>query len=240
MFRLRICHQKQGRLRFLSHLEMAGALERAVRRAGLPVALRGKYSPHLRLSFGPSLPVGVSSAHEYFDLFLTENLMEAEVLGRLQPELPTELAVLGAAYVPNRAPSLTELIDLAVYEVTVLSTAFISSSSAMPAKRESLRRKIESLVSGEVELARKGKKRQVSLAKAVDYWKLTKSTTSAVELELGLVLGGTDNIRPQEFVDLTFGHPSHPPRIHRKALYAKLEEDFLNPLFYVGVQGLRG
>ena len=36
-FRLRVCYEKTGRLRFLSHLEVVRAVERAIRRAALPL-----------------------------------------------------------------------------------------------------------------------------------------------------------------------------------------------------------
>ena len=47
LFRLRMTFCKQGRLAMLSHLEVARALERAVRRAGLPFAVSQGFSPHM-------------------------------------------------------------------------------------------------------------------------------------------------------------------------------------------------
>ena len=58
-FRLRVSFVKQGRLAMLSHLELARALERAVRRAKLPYAVSNGFSPHMRIAFGAALPVGV-------------------------------------------------------------------------------------------------------------------------------------------------------------------------------------
>ena len=45
LFRLRVGYCKQGRLALLSHLEIARALERAVRRAALPFAVSQGFSP---------------------------------------------------------------------------------------------------------------------------------------------------------------------------------------------------
>ena len=59
VFRLRVTYRKAGRLSMLSHLEVTHALERAVRRSGLPFALTQGFSPHMKLSFGSALPVGV-------------------------------------------------------------------------------------------------------------------------------------------------------------------------------------
>ena len=64
IFRLRLTFAKQGRLAMLSHLEVARALERTVRRAGLPYAVSQGFSPHMLIAFGAALPVGVGGTHE--------------------------------------------------------------------------------------------------------------------------------------------------------------------------------
>ena len=71
LFRLRMTFCKQGRLAMLSHLEVARALERAVRRAGLPFAVSQGFSPHMKIAFGAALPVGVGGTHELADLQMT-------------------------------------------------------------------------------------------------------------------------------------------------------------------------
>jgi hypothetical protein len=55
---VRFTFEKRGRLRFLSHLELAALFQRAFRRAGLSVAHSQGFNPHPRISFGPALPVG--------------------------------------------------------------------------------------------------------------------------------------------------------------------------------------
>lgn len=56
LFRLRVTFRETGRLAMLSHLELARALERAVRRAQLPFAVSQGFSPHMRIAFGAALP----------------------------------------------------------------------------------------------------------------------------------------------------------------------------------------
>ena len=83
-FRLRVTFNKAGRLGMLSHLELARALERAVRRADLPYAVTQGFSPHMKIAFGAALPVGVESTCEIFDVSLTEYVPADEALARLQ------------------------------------------------------------------------------------------------------------------------------------------------------------
>jgi len=80
----RIKYSKTGIARFTSHLDVLRALNRTVRRAGLPVAFSAGFNPKPQLAFGPPLPLGVESESEYFDLELTRALPEEEVKQALQ------------------------------------------------------------------------------------------------------------------------------------------------------------
>ena len=48
--RLRIRYAKRGRLRFTSHRDVARAFERALRRAGMPMAYSSGFTPHPKIS----------------------------------------------------------------------------------------------------------------------------------------------------------------------------------------------
>ncbi|HPB72038.1 MAG TPA: TIGR03936 family radical SAM-associated protein, partial [Phycicoccus sp.] len=49
--RLRIRYAKRGRMRFSSTRDIARALERALRRAGIPMAFSAGFHPHPRISY---------------------------------------------------------------------------------------------------------------------------------------------------------------------------------------------
>ena len=114
-FRMRICYQKQGRAAMLSHLEVTRALERVIRRAGLPYAITNGFSPHMRASFGSALPVGVGSTGEYLDVLLTEHVDEGEALAALQAASAPALMVLGCEYVSRRAPAASAAFPYSTY-----------------------------------------------------------------------------------------------------------------------------
>ncbi|MBX5448366.1 MAG: DUF2344 domain-containing protein, partial [Acidothermus cellulolyticus] len=69
--RLRVRWAKRGRLRFTSHRDFQRALERAVRRAGLPIAYSAGFTPHPRISYVGAAPTGAASEAEYVELALT-------------------------------------------------------------------------------------------------------------------------------------------------------------------------
>lgn len=116
LFRLRVVFVKAGRLAMLSHLEVAHALERAVRRAGLPFAVSQGFSPHMRIAFGAALPVGVGGRHEFFDLLLTEYVAPEEALRRLQGSSAADMMPMTCAYVEHNAPAASVAFPLSTYE----------------------------------------------------------------------------------------------------------------------------
>ena len=117
LFRLRVTFRETGRLAMLSHLELARALERAVRRAGLPYAVSQGFSPHMRIAFGAALPVGVGGTSEFFDLVLTDYVPPAKALVALQAASPADLMPTEACYVEPKAAAASVACPVSTYEV---------------------------------------------------------------------------------------------------------------------------
>jgi radical SAM-linked protein len=85
---------KTGDMRYISHLDLVRLFQRAVRRAGLPVALSQGYTPHYRISFNRALKLGVESDRE-IAIFRMERLVSGqEFKERLNEKLPEGVKVL--------------------------------------------------------------------------------------------------------------------------------------------------
>ena len=72
--KVRIKFSKEGPVKFVGHLDTMRYFQKAIRRANLPVAFSGGYSPHMIMSFAAPLGVGTESLGEYFDLELVEGV----------------------------------------------------------------------------------------------------------------------------------------------------------------------
>ena len=82
--KVRIKFSKEGPIKFVGHLDTMRYFQKAIRRANLPVAFSGGYSPHMIMSFAAPLGVGTESLGEYFDLELTETVPTDEITRRLE------------------------------------------------------------------------------------------------------------------------------------------------------------
>src|ERR1700709_1630110 len=107
--RVRLRFAKRGRLRFLSHRDVARPFERAGSPAGVPVAHSHGFSPHPRLSWVGAAPTGTASEAEYVEIGLTREVDPEQVRAALDAALPDGLDVLAAA--TAEPPALADRID---------------------------------------------------------------------------------------------------------------------------------
>lgn len=91
--KLRIRYARRGRLRFSSTRDFARALERALRRAGVPMAFSAGFHPHPRISYANAAPTGVASEAEYFEISVTERVDPQRLKAALDEALPEGLDI---------------------------------------------------------------------------------------------------------------------------------------------------
>jgi radical SAM-linked protein len=145
---LRLRYAKLGKLRFTSHRDTARIWERALRRAGLPVATSQGFTPRPRVSFGLALPTGAESIAEYLDVELIEGstIDDAELGGlpeRLTDVLPAGFTVLVVSRVTPGSASVQEVVSSVTWELTPAAETDITaaagsllSATALPLERE--------------------------------------------------------------------------------------------------------
>ncbi|MEV1146924.1 TIGR03936 family radical SAM-associated protein [Micromonospora sp. NPDC049799] len=89
-------YAKRGPLRFTSHRDFARAFERALRRAGVPIAFSQGFTPHPKISYASAAPTGVASEAEYLEIGLREEVDPEQLRAALDAALSPGLDVLDA------------------------------------------------------------------------------------------------------------------------------------------------
>jgi radical SAM-linked protein len=104
-------------MRFASHRDIARAVERGVRRAGLPIAYSAGFTPHPKISYAGAAPTGAASEAEYLELSFTRDCAGSEVRERLDAALPDGIDVIEVMQAP---PSLGALpLEASLWEVVL-------------------------------------------------------------------------------------------------------------------------
>jgi radical SAM-linked protein len=102
---LLVRYAKRGKMRFASHLDVARAFERGVRRADLPIAYSTGFTPHPKISYAGGAPTGVASEAEYLSLTLTSRTEADDVRERLNAALPDGIDVIAVTEDSGRLPA---------------------------------------------------------------------------------------------------------------------------------------
>jgi radical SAM-linked protein len=186
--------------RWLGHLDILRAFERAIRRAGLPVAFSGGFNPRERLIFASALSVGVTGEAEPVVLELTDPLPPDELVTGLNAVLPPGLRMRDGQALPDSGTrdSLPRY-DQAEYAVVCVCPAETTEAAVETAVSELLRA-AELFVTRE----REGRVRRVNIRPYL-YRLALRSGSLANErltLEMTLALGEGGNAKPPEVVAL--------------------------------------
>jgi radical SAM-linked protein len=120
MQRLRLKFSRGEELKFLSHLDLMRLWERALRRAGLPLAYSEGFSPHPQIALAAPLSVGVTSQAELMDISLFRWVPPQSFMAQVGEQLPCGIDLLEAWPVGPEAPSLQSQVRFIEYKVEVV------------------------------------------------------------------------------------------------------------------------
>ena len=108
--RLRVTFARGDVLRYITHLDLMRAWERAIKRAGLPIAYSEGFTRPPHIAIGAPLPVGATGEAELMDVYLEEPVAPAEFQQRLAAQTPPGLKLRAVEDVPLARPSLQSII----------------------------------------------------------------------------------------------------------------------------------
>jgi radical SAM-linked protein len=115
--RIRLKFGKEGPARFISHLDLARALERALNRSRLPVAYTQGYNPRPRVQFASALALGFTSSCELADVWLEEEVDVAAAQSKLAAVMPPGLPLYDIWEAPLSAAAMQATIVESTYKV---------------------------------------------------------------------------------------------------------------------------
>jgi radical SAM-linked protein len=191
-FRLRVVYGKTGRLRFLSHLEVARACERAIRRAGLEYAVTQGFSQRMKMAFGPALPVGTAGVAEIYDVWLKRFVAPDAVLSALRDATPAGLTPVETRYVGECEASVAAAFTLADYEVIV------GHPDRGPVR---LAEALDDVIaSGALEIEHKGARKTYDLAICLPEGARTSEEDGHSVVRLTVRMGAQGSLRPDALV----------------------------------------
>ena len=129
-----------GRAAYLSHLDMQRTLQRALRRADMPLLYSQGFNPHPLMAFAGALSTGFESQREWFDVRLDGEIAPADFEARLNAVLPEGMAVSHAMEAPEGLGTLTGHLAAARYTLWVRPEKAVMAAEVNSALNQLLER----------------------------------------------------------------------------------------------------
>ncbi|MFM9134534.1 MAG: TIGR03936 family radical SAM-associated protein [bacterium] len=129
--RFRVRYAKRGRLRFASHRDFQRALERALRRAGIPMAYSAGFTPHPKISYANAAPTGTASEAEYLEIGVSEACDPEDLRRRIDRALPEGFDVLEV--VEARTPDFAARLQASRWRIELPDVGDAEAASAVAA-----------------------------------------------------------------------------------------------------------
>ena len=204
--KIRLAYTKKKEAKYIAHLDLARMFDRALRRAQIQVAFSEGFNPHPKIAFGPPLPVGVESEREFVDIELQEPVEAtrtflAEVVARLQKQLPPGIDLSDAAIRPQRDEALMAVINRAHYRAEVPFSEPITDAALGRACQNWLARK-EVLIERAKEKNQKSPKNIRPFVKKLQILetRLQPNDQNSAIMFFALVTGNQGSVRPLEIL----------------------------------------
>lgn len=178
--------EKMGRMSWFSHLDLQNTVQRALRRAQLPVAYSQGFNPHVLTSFATALSVGCQSRGEVMEVEMAGEISPEEFAEKLNACLPDGLKVRRCAPVPDSAPALMAKVAEAGYDITAPNAdltqaveAFLKAEEVMVEKRSKTKTRLVNIrpMVHEITCAFDGKDSRLSMV-------LEQTNANALKVEL--------------------------------------------------------
>ena len=237
---VRVKYCKDGPIKYISHLNLAQVFTRALRRADIPVVISGGFNPRFRISFGPPLPLGISSTSEYLDIRLKEEVKVEELTERLNLILPQGLKILKAKIIPSSADSLVKIIDRASYIITLkikikeklLDSAVKNQENEIEELEQEIKKNNKRFLNLDeitVEKQTKSGIKMVDIRPSILDISVKKFKKQILELGLEIKIGQQGNLNPRYVIRAWISNSDNNfdiQQICRDGLYIKCKEVF--------------
>lgn len=227
----RIKFRKYGALRFIGHLDVMRFFQKVMRRAQIPIAFTGGFSPHMIMSFASPLGIGLTSDGEYFDVELTRAISGEEAVRRMNEECVEGIEVLSFRQIAE---------EKKMTGMTILAGADYLVSFKKGVPEEGWAERFASFMNQDsirVIKQTKRSEKEVDIRPMIDRWEIRGE-----QIFLQLAAGSSENLKPDLVMDTFCRFCGLDPQTvsfayHRLELYANTGTDgkrILTPLEDLG------
>lgn len=189
-YEYRLVFAKEGRARYISHLDLLRTFQRVFKRAGIPLWYTQGFNPHAYLMFPLALSLGIDSSVELLDIALIEQLPFDVLRDRINEKMPEGLRIVSAG-------------EPVMKHTEIASAEYLIQLGCKCSAEEALEKLNGFLSQEKIEVEKRSKKKGVNLVDIKPHIGLISSECSdgKLVLELGLPAGQEFNLNTNVVID---------------------------------------
>lgn len=227
----RMKFSKGKEVKYISHLDLQRAFQRALRRAEIDIAYSQGFNPHPKTSFAMALSVGMTSDGEYVDVELNNWQEEEELMKKLNSALPKGIQITDCIISDEDHSSLMSTIQMGLYRVGIYSKRIIDNGE--------MNKKIKEFLSQdqikEERTNKRGNRTERDIKPLIRSIKVLSMKEGIINLEMQLATGSQHNVKPEIVIEklIIYGEPFiiyDFIKIHRLELYTQLKGKYISPI----------
>ncbi|MFZ5969537.1 MAG: TIGR03936 family radical SAM-associated protein [Bacillota bacterium] len=234
MYKIRVKFTKTELMKFISHLDLLRLMERAMRRADIPLAFSQGFNPHPKISFATATAIGLSSEGEYMDIEVEEQIDLEEVKDKMNRNLPAGIRILQCKLVPVKIDALMATVDYSTYITKIELSQEHNDKDHQKCLQDFLEQR-EILIQKISKKKNKQESKEVDIRPWIFDFQLLNEEKNVLIYKMTLATGSRGNLKPEmliekfcEFVPLSI--KSDKTRIHRLDLYSLVNGKLISPI----------
>ena len=198
MLKARIKFRKYGVLRFIGHLDVMRYFQKVMRRADIPIAFTGGYSPHMIMSFASPLGIGLESDGEYLDIELTGPVESREAVRRMNEAGVDGIEVVSLRQIAEEK-KMTGMTILAAADYLIIPAVYAEQKDMRRMLPEDWQLRFRAFTGqDEIRVVKQTKRseREVNLRPLIYHWEFRGNN-----IYMKLAAGSTENLKPDLVMD---------------------------------------
>jgi radical SAM-linked protein len=219
---------------FISHLDLARVMERALRRAEVVLSFSQGFNPHPKISFATALALGVSSDGEYVDVEIEEKIDLKKLKEKMNKELPEGIEILQCEYIDMKSKALMAIVEYSTYMVR----CSLKNDEGQEKLKEMIcdfMEKNEIVVCKTIKKRKQERKKEINIRSFIENIELIHKENTDCIFKMTLATGSKGNLKPEVVMEMLKDIENMPIlaetiRIHRLDLYGMKDEKMVVPL----------
>lgn len=236
MGKILIKYSKTDRMKFISHLELIRVIERALRRAEVPLSFSQGYNPHPKIAFAAPLSVGVSSEGDYLNIEVDEKIDLEEFKKNINNNLPDGITFISCKYIDEKAKSLMSVVNFGTY----ISKCKLEEEYNITEIKGRIKDFLEREEINYKKISRKNKKEKIiNIREMIKDLFLLEMDGKDIFLKMTIATGSQGNLKPEVVVEKLkelecVKIDDNKTRFHRIELFHLSKDKSLIPIENIG------